>query len=126
MCARTVYPGARARHLVKEQGYVAAGIEMLRNRGRRDLRQLATASLQAAIAPVIKTRQHRGADAGARLVQSPDTAATDPGRAAVAAWVAAERAWSRAGLGCRRAARDGRRGAQPLADGRCPVLVVLR
>ncbi len=59
MCARTVYPGARARHLVKEQGYVAAGIEMLRNRGRRDLRQLATASLQAAIAPVIKTRQHR-------------------------------------------------------------------
>src|SRR5258708_7241530 len=30
MCARTVYPGARARHLVKEQGYVAAGIEMLR------------------------------------------------------------------------------------------------
>ena len=48
----------------------------------RQLAAFGTASLQAALAPIIKTRQHRCvADAGAGLVLSPDTAATHPGRA---------------------------------------------
>ena len=87
-----------------QRGYVAAGIEtMLRTArtlaGGQDLptavgkafRQLATfgtASLQAALAPIIQTRQHRCvADAGARLVLSPGHCrhSPGPGRAAVAA-----------------------------------------